>query len=87
MSDPTYETGMRVRRGVLGDEHVDRAAAETTAFTAAFQDHVTRVAWAACGRVRGSTVARGPASRSRCSRPSATATRSRCTSGRPAGTG
>lgn len=45
MSDPTYETGMRVRREVLGDEHVDRAVAETTPFTAAFQDHVTRTAW------------------------------------------
>ena len=45
MSDPTYETGMRIRREVLGDEHVDRAIAETTAFTAAFLDHVTRVAW------------------------------------------
>ncbi len=45
MSDPTYETGMRVRREVLGDEHVDRAIAETTAFTAAFQEHLTRTAW------------------------------------------
>ena len=37
--------GMRTRREVLGDEHVDRAAANTTGFTAAFQDLITRYAW------------------------------------------
>ena len=37
--------GMRVRREVLGDEHVDRAAAATTEFTADFQDFITRYAW------------------------------------------
>ena len=37
--------GMRTRREVLGDEHVDRAAANTTEFTAAFQDFITRYAW------------------------------------------
>jgi 4-carboxymuconolactone decarboxylase len=36
---------MRVRREVLGDAHVDKAVAETTPFTAAFQDFITRVAW------------------------------------------
>jgi 4-carboxymuconolactone decarboxylase len=30
---------------VLGDEHVDRAIADTTPDTADFQDYVTRVAW------------------------------------------
>jgi len=45
MSDPGYETGMRVRREVLGDEHVDRAIETTTPFTAPFQDYVTRSAW------------------------------------------
>ncbi len=39
------ETGMRVRRQVLGDEHVDRAVAGTTEFTAPFQDLITRYAW------------------------------------------
>jgi 4-carboxymuconolactone decarboxylase len=34
-----------VRREVLGDEHVDRAQARTTAFTAPFQDFITRYAW------------------------------------------
>jgi 4-carboxymuconolactone decarboxylase len=45
MSDPTDETGMRVRREVLGDEHVDRAVAGSSAFTAPFQDFITRYAW------------------------------------------
>jgi 4-carboxymuconolactone decarboxylase len=36
---------MSVRREVLGDEHVDRAVAGTTAFTAPFQDLITRYAW------------------------------------------
>ena len=37
--------GMRVRREVLGDAHVDRAVANTTEFTADFQDFITRYAW------------------------------------------
>jgi 4-carboxymuconolactone decarboxylase len=37
--------GMAVRREVLGDEHVDRAVAGTTPFTAPFQDFITRYAW------------------------------------------
>jgi 4-carboxymuconolactone decarboxylase len=37
--------GMSVRREVLGDEHVDRAVAGTTPFTAPFQDLITRYAW------------------------------------------
>ena len=44
MSD-SYERGMEVRREVLGDEHVDRAIARTTDFTADFQDLITRYAW------------------------------------------
>jgi 4-carboxymuconolactone decarboxylase len=40
-----HEAGMRTRREVLGDEHVDRAVAGTTEFTADFQDFITRVAW------------------------------------------
>ena len=36
---------MRVRREVLGDAHVDRAVASTTAFTGPFQDLITRYAW------------------------------------------
>src|SRR5688572_1303893 len=40
-----FEDGMRVRREVLGDAHVDRAVARTTPLTAAFQDLITRYAW------------------------------------------
>jgi 4-carboxymuconolactone decarboxylase len=41
----TYEDGMRVRREVLGDEHVDAAIERTTDFTQEFQDLITRYAW------------------------------------------
>ena len=37
--------GMTIRREVLGDEHVDRAVAGSTGFTAPFQDFITRYAW------------------------------------------
>jgi 4-carboxymuconolactone decarboxylase len=43
--DPLHEAGMKVRREVLGDEHVDRAIAGTTDFTAPFQDFITKMAW------------------------------------------
>ena len=39
------DEGMRIRREVLGDAHVDRATARTTGFTADFQDLITRYAW------------------------------------------
>jgi 4-carboxymuconolactone decarboxylase len=42
--DP-YDAGMRVRREVLGDEHVDAAAAATTPVTRDFQELITRYAW------------------------------------------
>jgi 4-carboxymuconolactone decarboxylase len=45
MSDDAYEAGMKVRREVLGDEHVERAIEATTDFTAPFQDFITRYAW------------------------------------------
>jgi 4-carboxymuconolactone decarboxylase len=45
MSDPDIERGMRIRREVLGDAHVDAAVAATTNFSAAFQDFITRTAW------------------------------------------
>ena len=45
MNDRLHEQGMAVRRQVLGDEHVDRARAATTPFTADFQDYITRFAW------------------------------------------
>jgi 4-carboxymuconolactone decarboxylase len=40
-----HAQGMGVRRAVLGDAHVDRAVANTTDLTAAFQDFITRSAW------------------------------------------
>jgi 4-carboxymuconolactone decarboxylase len=40
-----HASGMTVRRAVLGDDHVDRANARTTEFTADFQDLITRYAW------------------------------------------
>ena len=43
--DERRANGMRIRREVLGDEHVDRATAGTTPFTADFQDLITRYAW------------------------------------------
>jgi 4-carboxymuconolactone decarboxylase len=43
--DYAYDRGMKVRREVLGDEHVDRAIGRTTEFTADFQDFITRYAW------------------------------------------
>jgi 4-carboxymuconolactone decarboxylase len=45
VSEPIDETGMKVRREVLGDEHVDRAVAAATAFTQPFQEFITRYAW------------------------------------------
>ncbi len=39
------DEGMRIRREVLGDEHVDRALEGTTPFTDDFQDLITRYAW------------------------------------------
>ena len=39
------DEGMRIRREVLGDEHVDRAVERTTDFTRDFQDLIARYAW------------------------------------------
>jgi len=37
--------GMQTRREVLGDDHVNKAIANTTDFTKDFQDFITRYAW------------------------------------------
>lgn len=47
MSDDMLEQGMTTRREVLGDAHVDRAIADADAFTADFQEYITRAAWGA----------------------------------------
>ena len=40
-----YEQGMKIRRAVLGDRHVDAAEARKTDFDAAFQALITENAW------------------------------------------
>lgn len=40
-----YDTGMKTRRAVLGDAHVDRAEAGKTAFDEPFQTFITEGAW------------------------------------------
>jgi 4-carboxymuconolactone decarboxylase len=41
----TYENGLKVRRAVLGDVHVDRSLAQISPFNSEFQDLITRYAW------------------------------------------
>ena len=43
MSD--FDVGMKTRREVLGDEHVDRAATIAGEFGAPWQEFITRYAW------------------------------------------
>ena len=45
MADERYETGMNVRRAVLGDGYVDRAEANKTEFDADFQRFIVDTAW------------------------------------------
>ncbi len=45
MDDERYSAGMAVRRRVLGDGHVDRAAETSDAFDAPFQRLITEGAW------------------------------------------
>ncbi len=40
-----YDEGMKVRRKVLGDDHVDRAEATKSSFDAPFQSMITEGAW------------------------------------------
>ncbi len=40
-----YEQGMKVRRDVLGDTHVDASLKNRNEFNEAFQDLITRYAW------------------------------------------
>ena len=40
-----YEQGMKVRREVLGDAHVDKSLQNRNAFNEEFQDLITRYAW------------------------------------------
>jgi 4-carboxymuconolactone decarboxylase len=45
MTDERHQTGMLVRRAVLGDAHVDRAEAAKTDMDQPFQDLITASAW------------------------------------------
>ncbi len=45
MSDERYERGMKIRREVLGDEHVDRSLKRAGERTREFQELITRYAW------------------------------------------
>ncbi len=46
MQDPErYEQGMKIRRAILGDAHVDKSIASTTDFNEPFQEFITRYAW------------------------------------------
>jgi 4-carboxymuconolactone decarboxylase len=40
-----YEEGLKVRRAVLGDKHVDAALEKRDEFSAEFQELITRYAW------------------------------------------
>lgn len=40
-----YEQGMKMRRAVLGDPHVDRSEKNTNDFNREYQDLITRYAW------------------------------------------
>jgi 4-carboxymuconolactone decarboxylase len=40
-----FEAGMKIRREVLGDAHVDAAIAKRNTFSEAFQELITRYAW------------------------------------------
>lgn len=45
MGEDKFEAGMKMRRGVLGDAHVDRAEANKTAFDADFQRYIVEAVW------------------------------------------
>ena len=46
-AEDRFAQGMRIRRQVLGDAHVDRAEASKTDFDEAFQRYITESAWGA----------------------------------------
>ncbi len=43
--DKRYDSGLAKRRDILGNEWVDRSLAKKNAFTAEFQELITRYAW------------------------------------------
>ena len=47
MSDELYDAGMKLRREVLGDAHVDRSLAQADELTKPLQEYVTAYGWGA----------------------------------------
>jgi 4-carboxymuconolactone decarboxylase len=47
MSNELYDQGMKTRRAVLGDAHVDKAESSQTDFDKDFQEYITHTAWGA----------------------------------------
>ena len=45
MTDDRFKKGMKVRKSVLGEDHVERAEANKTDFDADFQRFITETAW------------------------------------------
>lgn len=45
MSERKFEEGMRIRREVLGDDHVNRAEANKNSLDADFQRYIVEMAW------------------------------------------
>ncbi len=56
--DERYEAGMKVRRAVLSNAHVDRSLANRTDLTTDFQNFITCYAWARSGRATACRVTR-----------------------------
>jgi 4-carboxymuconolactone decarboxylase len=57
MADESYRDGMKVRRQVLGDKHVDAAVAGTTEFDEDYQRFITEGAWGSVWNRPGLTPA------------------------------
>lgn len=47
LPDSDFDAGMKMRRKVLGDDHVARVEADKTPFDARFQEYITKSAWGA----------------------------------------
>lgn len=45
MADDAFDEGLKTRRAVLGDAHVDKTFENRTSFNTEFQDFITRYAW------------------------------------------
>ena len=44
-NEELYRRGIKIRRKILGDSHVDKAEANKTEFEADFQEYITKNAW------------------------------------------